>query len=275
MSRPSLRRVTAVGHLVALALLVSACAEPPQPLIIGHRGSPWDVAENSIAGFKLAYEQGADGIELDVQLTRDGKIIVMHDETLDRTTGCKGEVLARTLADLSACQLENGEPIRSLEDVLKLIGGHLDPIFVEIKTPEDRALPQVQLEAYTDAVVAVVKASGHTDRVVMISYDEAVLQRLSTQQGIVAGWDDTEGGGVAKAKRWGLPWVLMPARSVDATLAAVAAGLQQQIAVYQVNTPAQFLEAQAAGVDAIMADSIHTICSLAGRRPRDAPSWGP
>ena len=59
-----------------------------RPLIIGHRGASADAPENTLAAFALALEQGADGIELDVQLCADGVPVVMHDDTVDRT--CDG-----------------------------------------------------------------------------------------------------------------------------------------------------------------------------------------
>jgi glycerophosphoryl diester phosphodiesterase len=70
-----------------------------QPLIIAHRGSSAYAPENTLAAFQLAAEQGADAIELDVDLTRDGHAIIMHDATIDRTTDGSGVVneLARSV----------------------------------------------------------------------------------------------------------------------------------------------------------------------------------
>jgi len=81
---------------------------------LGHRGSginfPGRVwAENSINSFVAAMSQGADGVELDVELTEDGQLVVMHDDTLDRTTTCTGCVSAYTLAEVQACRLRNGD----------------------------------------------------------------------------------------------------------------------------------------------------------------------
>lgn len=60
--------------------------------IFAHRGASGDCPENTMPAFKKAIEDGADGIELDVQMTKDGRIVVIHDETLDRTTSLKGFV---------------------------------------------------------------------------------------------------------------------------------------------------------------------------------------
>lgn len=257
-----------------LSTLGAGCEDSAELLIIGHRGSPYEALENSMAGFELAYQHGADGVELDVQVTKDGRAVVMHDETLDRTTVCAGAVADRTVAQLAACELQNGEPILTLEEALGDLAEWFEILFLEIKTPEDRPLAPEVISAFTDEVAEVVLASGRAERVVIISYDKAVLQRLAARQaeGILVGWDDSEGESVSKARRFNMPWALMPVRSVDPRLGVVAAGLGQKLAVYQVNSPAQFLEAEAAGVQAMMADSIYTICALLGRRPRDLPA---
>ncbi len=66
--------------------------ETHQPLIYAHRGASAYAPENTLSAFYLAAEMGADGIEFDVKVTRDGKVIVLHDQTLDRTTSGTGNL---------------------------------------------------------------------------------------------------------------------------------------------------------------------------------------
>ncbi len=73
-----------------------------KPLILGHRGASHDAPENTCAAFSMAMEQQADGVELDVQLTTDGRLCVIHDHTLERTTSGFGPVGEKTMAELSA-----------------------------------------------------------------------------------------------------------------------------------------------------------------------------
>ncbi|MEI5994945.1 glycerophosphodiester phosphodiesterase [Candidatus Enterococcus mansonii] len=96
--------------------------------IIAHRGSKGTHPENTLAAFKEAIRVGADGIELDVHLSKDNQLIVIHDETIDRTTNSYGEVGKLTLAELK--QLDAGswfeknpipQEIPTLEEVLKLL----------------------------------------------------------------------------------------------------------------------------------------------------------
>ena len=68
--------------------------------IFGHRGASGYAPENTIAAFRLAAETGADGVELDVQMTRDGKLVVAHDETVDRVSNGTGRIADLTLKEL-------------------------------------------------------------------------------------------------------------------------------------------------------------------------------
>jgi glycerophosphoryl diester phosphodiesterase len=66
--------------------------------IVGHRGAAAEAPENTLRGFQRGLEMGVAGMELDVQLTRDGRLAVIHDATVDRTTGGRGRVRDFTLA---------------------------------------------------------------------------------------------------------------------------------------------------------------------------------
>ena len=90
------------------------------PLLIGHRGYPARYPENTMASFRGAMEAGCDMIELDVTITKDRRIVVIHDDTLDRTTAGKGPVRERSF-----------EEIRKLD-----AGGWFDPRFSAERVPE-------------------------------------------------------------------------------------------------------------------------------------------
>jgi glycerophosphoryl diester phosphodiesterase len=95
------------------------------PLIIGHRGASAAAPENTLAAFGLALEQGADGVELDVQLSADGQLVVFHDEDVARMTSGQGKVGDLTLADLQQLRLAEGQTIPTLDDVLEHFGRQL------------------------------------------------------------------------------------------------------------------------------------------------------
>ena len=73
-----------------------------RPLVFAHRGSSYDLPEHTLAAYLRALEEGADGLECDVRLTRDGHLVCVHDRRLDRTSNGSGLVSARTLAELDA-----------------------------------------------------------------------------------------------------------------------------------------------------------------------------
>ena len=90
--------------------------------------------ENSLAAFRAAVEKGY-GIELDVHRTRDGALVVHHDDSLKRLAGKDIRIAQSTLKEVRACKLPNGEPIPTFDEVLKVVAGRV-PMIVEIKVEE-------------------------------------------------------------------------------------------------------------------------------------------
>lgn len=95
------------------------------PLIIGHRGASAGAPENTLAAFGLAAEQGAHGIELDVRMSADGNLVVMHDPTVDRTTNGSGAVAQMTTEALRALDAGLGQPVPTLDQVFQTFGPSL------------------------------------------------------------------------------------------------------------------------------------------------------
>jgi glycerophosphoryl diester phosphodiesterase len=100
------------------------------PKIYAHRGASGDAPENTLAAFDLAVAQNADGIELDVTLSNDGEVVVIHDDTVDRTTNGKGYVRDMTLSQLKELNAGQGERLPTLDEVLKRFG---DKIIINIE----------------------------------------------------------------------------------------------------------------------------------------------
>ena len=104
---------------------MSAWFSASAPLIIAHRGASFDAPENTITAFALAAEQGADGIELDVQLSADGVPVVMHDSTVDRTTNGRGAVSRLSVEQLQELDAGDGRSVPTLEQVFEIFGPSL------------------------------------------------------------------------------------------------------------------------------------------------------
>ena len=143
--------MTAIIILIILLLVYAELIRPNLPkrdmtALLGrdyaHRGY-WNTndpgeehrPENSLAAFRAAVEKGY-GIELDVHRTRDGALVVHHDDSLKRLTGVDKRIAQSTLKEIRACKLPNGESIPTLDEVLKTVAGRT-PLVVEVKV-EDR-----------------------------------------------------------------------------------------------------------------------------------------
>ncbi|MEU9076692.1 glycerophosphodiester phosphodiesterase [Kitasatospora sp. NPDC004745] len=149
MTAPPRAAQTAV--LAALAVLAAGCASAPAlkarsvaatpscdaPVVIGHRGAPRSAPENTMASFETALEQGADWLETDVQTTRDGVPVLMHDPTVDRTTNGKGAVADLTAAQVADLRVTVGpgpaEPVPTLEELLDRLSDSNATLLMEIK----------------------------------------------------------------------------------------------------------------------------------------------
>lgn len=113
---------------------------------IGHRGAKGYEPENTLIAFGKAINLGVDGIELDVHLSSDGELMVIHDETVDRTTNGKGEVNQLSLKELKALKIEITEKIPTLTEVLDLVNQRCF-INIELKGI-GTAQPVIQLIAH-------------------------------------------------------------------------------------------------------------------------------
>ncbi len=95
---------------------------PDLPKIIGHRGSSIDMPENTEISFRRASELGAKWIECDLQLTADHKVVIIHDNTIDRTSTGSGKVANMSLEELKNYRYGNGESILTLEELIVILG---------------------------------------------------------------------------------------------------------------------------------------------------------
>lgn len=147
------------------------------PLVIAHRGASAYAPENTLAAFRLAAEQGAHAVELDAKLSADGEVMVIHDQTVDRTTGGHGAVRELTLAELKQLEAGSffkpefaGEPVPTLAEVFEAVGQRL-LINVELT---NYASPG---DGLVDKVVALVRRFHLEERVIFSSFHPRNLLR--------------------------------------------------------------------------------------------------
>lgn len=126
----------------------------PRIVRIGHRGAAGHAPENTGAAIRAGTALGVDFVEVDLQRTRDGRLVAMHDERVDRTTDGSGLVAEMTWEELQRLDAGNGERIPSLEAVLAAASGHAG-VMLEVKTPGIGAdlYRAVQASAFAGPVV--------------------------------------------------------------------------------------------------------------------------
>ena len=224
------------------------------PLVIAHRGASGTCPENTLVAFARAAALGAHMIELDVQLTRDGEVVVMHDWTLERTTDGAGAVCDRTLAEIRRLDAGawfgpafRGTRVPTLAEVLAAVGL---PVNVELKPVGDDGLEACAL--------AVVESASALARVVFSSFDAGALERLracAAGATLAVLWDaGPVADAVGRARRVGARALhLRKDRTTpDALAAAAAAGLP--VRAWTVNERGEMDRLVAAGVEGIFTD---------------------
>jgi glycerophosphoryl diester phosphodiesterase len=145
--------------------------------IFAHRGSSKDCPENTMAAFQKAFKDGADGIELDVQLSKDGVPVIIHDEKVDRTTNGKGYVVDYTFDELSQLDAgswfsKNKESVPSLQQFLEWITPLPMLLNIELKNNI------VEYNGLEENVLQLLQHYGMMDRTVISSFNHYSLVKI-------------------------------------------------------------------------------------------------
>ncbi len=225
---------------------------------IAHRGAAGTRPELTEPAFVRALELGVDMIELDVQLTRDGELVVLHDRQLGRTVSGSGAVREQTLAMLQALDAGSwfdarwaGARVPALAEVLALTAGRA-ALNVEIKSPAP------DWEATAAALLTLLERAGRLDETIISSFDHGALAAVRARSraarlGVLWHTADLEGMWAAAAQfeavavhpLWGL---------VDADIIAAARRRGLAVNVWTVNDSDAIAELVRAGVDGIISD---------------------
>ncbi len=221
-------------------------------IIFGHRGAPGYPrhGENTIASFRKALQHGATGLEFDVRRCGDGQLVVIHDETIDRTTNGRGRVRSLTYADLCKYDAGFGNPIPLLADVLDEFGA--------------RCLLNIELKenGIADDVKKLVLERRLERHVILSSFEWQELARAvpeipigllsSKLANLIAAARDLRATAIHPQKDVVTPTVIEAAREV---------GLQ--IHVWTVNHPAEISKFRSLGADGIFTDFPERCSTLA------------
>jgi len=135
-------------------------------LIIAHRGASAYEPENTLRAVKKALDMGADMVEVDVRATKDGHIIVIHDETVNRTTNGRGYVKNMTLKELKMLDAGQKERVPTLQEVAQLIKGKAK-LVVEIKVP-----------GIEEKVIQIIEHNGIGEEALITSFHHPILMHV-------------------------------------------------------------------------------------------------
>jgi glycerophosphoryl diester phosphodiesterase len=245
-------------------------AERPRFLRIAHRGASGHCPENTRSAFVRAIELGADMVELDCQMTRDGAVVVIHDETLDRTTSGRGRVIDRTLKEIQTLDAGSwfspryaAEDVPTLEDVIAILRGKV-ALNLEIKGND----PPGRLEIHC---VGTLHSMRFFDQTVFSSFSPRRMQKLrelsaEARIGILMAAGTRWSDGLQLAAELAAE-ALHPERSlVRPELVAAAHGHGLEVRVWPVNDVRHMESLIDMGVDGIFTDFPDRLLGLTARR---------
>ena len=213
-------------------------------LKIGHRGARGSVAENTIQSFKEAIKEGANAIELDVRETKDKKLVIFHNEKVDKLTDAKGYVKDFTLKELKQLKVNRIGEIPTLEEALDFLKDKNVKILIEIKEPGTE-----------ERVVKEVKKRKIEDKVVIISFHEEALRKVKEISSIETGLIYAKHKNpIQTATQLKASYVLPLYHFTHSADIEKAHKAGLKVIVWTINTKEEALEFKRKGVDGIATD---------------------
>ncbi len=255
MTPRALAGVAAVGVLAAVGvvLLMFLVTRTQRPVsVIAHRGASAEAPENTLAAFRLAIDQEADFIELDVQESADGEVVVVHDSDLMKLGGPPEKIWELTAAELKAVDIGGrvdpkyaGEGVPTLAEVLAVAKGRVG-VVVELKSYGHN-------DRLEEKVAALVEAAGMEKACLFMSLDHAMVAKMKRLR---PDWRV----GLLAAKALGniltVPsdFLAVEAGMANARFVRKAHRAGRDVYVWTVNDPAPILMAMSVGVDGLISD---------------------
>ncbi|MBI2524385.1 MAG: glycerophosphodiester phosphodiesterase [Candidatus Rokubacteria bacterium] len=238
---------TGLGLVALVASAGHARAAAPV-LFAAHRGGSLLWAENSLLAFGRAAALGADFLEFDVHLSRDGEPVVIHDATLDRTSTGRGPVRERTLAELKQIRLRDSagtmteEPVPTLEEVVRLAASGKRQLLLEIKVDERKA----RYPGIEEKVLAVLDRHAMAPSAVIMAFEADSWRRVRALRPdirtaalyaprMVEGHPSGLAGVMDEVRQAGVAFIGLHQALVDARAVALARKMGLGLGVWTVN----------------------------------------
>jgi len=236
----------------------------------GHRGAAGLAPENTLAAFRKAIALGIDALEMDLHVTRDGAVVVIHDETLDRTTDGRGNIADLTLEEVKRRDAGGkfgpafrGERIPTLREVIELVktsGNTRIRLDLEIKFGEGQ---EGQPEDFEERVLEVLRQTSFIERVNVISFHHPSLVKMralepTIRTGLLAGGRQPPQDPVGLVRRYQADYYSPGFRLVTAAAVAALHHAGIPIVPWTINEEAEMRRLMALGIGNLAGDGIAT-----------------
>jgi len=220
--------------------------------VVAHRGASAYEPENTIRSIRRAFELGADAVEVDARVSKDGHVVIIHDETVDRTTDGTGMVSELSLEEIRALNAGKGEKIPTLQEVLNEVRGK-GCLFLEIKADE-AAIPSLSL----------AEEMGMMDSVLFISFSrDALISIKDVNRGAHTGFLYVKPfDGIVGAKKLGCEAVLPYHRLATERAIALAHRMKLKVIPWTVDELEVAKELKRRGADGIATNKPDILADL-------------
>lgn len=181
-----LKKIAWVCACLLAGGLGTATAQQAEVKLFAHRGGSYEVDENTLEAFRSSYENGLRGFETDIRITRDGKLVMFHDSSLERTTGQEGTIENMTSGELRKIKTKKGNPILFLDEFLAYFKDKKG-VYIEFEMKTNHPLyDEATLKKYCDELYSkVMAARPEGSDYVFTSFDKRPLRYLkSTYPGV-------------------------------------------------------------------------------------------
>ena len=234
-------------------------------IVVAHRGASRAAPENTLSAMRKAVEYGADYAECDVFQTKDGEIVLFHDEEMERTTGKGGMIWDYTLAELKELEVGSwfkeefrGEPIPTLQEVIRAVKGKIK-LNIEVKVSgKDPEIAQ--------KVVDIIRTENIGEECMVTSFEKPVIEKIKEiAPDLITGFIfDEEHPPDIFDGNW--DYVCSKRNIVDETFVQKAKQNGKKIFVWTVNYPAEMKKLIALGVDGIITDVPNVLMEILSRQ---------
>ncbi len=171
-----------IALFVCMIATLDTAAQEQEIRVFAHRGGRMEHDENTLSAFQASWNAGYRGFETDIRMTRDGALVICHDNTLDRTTNGTGTVEEKTEAEIRSLQTKQGNKVLFLDELLAFFKGK-PGLYVEFEMKTDETLyPEARLAEYCDKLYRMVKAAEPADaQFLFTSFDYRALRYLQAK----------------------------------------------------------------------------------------------